>query len=300
MNYLTRHMQSGVYSLGKLSRSPWASLMTCLIIGIALALPSILFVALKNTELMNSSFQKTLEMTLYLKQDTTPSQVNALLSRLKKQAEINNIRAISPNDGLKELQQQAGFDSTLENLQNNPLPWAVVIQPDNKINTPAQFEQLRIHLQQLPEVDHVQLDILWVKRLASFMTLAHRILYALAIFLGIAVLLIVNNTIRSATEQHHKEIEVIKLIGGTYAFIRRPFLYVGMMYGLFGGIIAWLLVVALTFALKGPSQHLAELYGSQLTLIGMGFSNLLILLLASVGLGLVGSWVAVTKYLHQA
>ncbi len=299
MNYLTRHMQSGVYSLGKLSRSPWTSLMTCFIIGIALALPAILFVALKNTELMNSSFQKTLEMTLYLKQDTTPNQVNALLSRLKKQSEIQNIRAISPTDGLKELQQQAGFDSSLESLQNNPLPWAVVIQPDKQINTPSQFEKLRMNLQQLPEVDHVQLDILWVKRLASFMALAHRILYALAIFLGIAVLLIVNNTIRAATEQHHKEIEVIKLIGGTYSFIRRPFLYVGMMYGLFGGIIAWLLVVALTLALKGPSQHLAELYGSHLTLMGMGFGNLLILLCGSVGLGFAGSWMAVTKYLHQ-
>jgi len=300
MNYLTRHMQSGVYSLGKLSRSPWSSLMTCLIIGIALALPAVLFVALKNTELMNSSFKKTLEMTLYLKQDTTQSQVSALLTQLKNQSDIKNVRAISPSDGLKELQQQAGFDSALEKLQNNPLPWALVIQPDSEMNTPAQFEKLKLQLEQLSAVDSVQLDILWVKRLASFMTLAHRVLYALAIFLSIAVLLIVNNTIRSATEQHHKEIEVIKLIGGTYAFIRRPFLYAGMMHGLFGGIIAWILVVILASALKGPSQHLAELYGSQFTLIGMGFTNLLILLGGSIGLGLIGSWLAVTKYLHQS
>ncbi len=299
MNYFTRHMQSGVYSLGKLSRTPWSSLMTCLIIGIALALPSVLFVALKNTELMNSSFKKTLEMTVYLKPDTTPLQMNALLTQLKRQAGIHQVRAISPDEGLKELQQQAGFDSTSEKWLDNPLPWAFVIQPDNDMNTPAQFEKLRLQLQQLPEVDTVQLDILWVKRLASFMSLAHRILYALAIFLSMAVLLIVNNVIRSATDEHHKEIEVIKLIGGTHSFIRRPFLYVGMMYGLFGGIIAWLLVVMLVFALKGPSQHLAELYGSQLTLMGMGFSNLLILLIGSVSLGFIGSWLAVTRYLHQ-
>lgn len=299
MNYFTRHMQSGVYSLGKLSRAPWASLMTCLIIGIALALPSVLFVALKNTELMNGSLKKTVEMTVYLKQEITAAEVNALLIKLKNQAAIKHVRAISPSDGLKELQQQAGFDSGLEKLQNNPLPWALVIQPDNDMNTPAQFETLRLRLQKLPEVDTIQLDILWVKRLASFMMLAHRILYALAIFLSIAVLLIVNNTIRAATEQHQKEIEIIKLIGGTYTFIRRPFLYVGMMYGLFGGMIAWLLVLVLMIALKGPSEHLAELYGSQFTLTGMGFGNLLILLMGSVSLGFLGSWFAVTKYLHR-
>jgi cell division transport system permease protein len=299
MNYLTRHMQSGLYSLGKLSRSPISSLMTCLIIGIALALPAVLFVALKNAEFLNNNFKNTLEMTLYLKQDTTPVQVQSLLKTLKNQSQIKQIRAISPNDGLKELQKQAGFDSTLGSLENNPLPWAIVIQPNQTMDKPAQFENLALHLQQLPQVDNVQLDILWVKRLASFMTLAHRTFYALAIFLSIAVLLIVNNTIRSATEHHHKEIEIIKLIGGTYAFIRRPFLYVGMMYGLLGSIIAWLLVVIMLLALKVPSQQLAELYGSQFSLIGLGFNNLLILFGGSIGLGLIGSWFAVTKYLHR-
>jgi len=299
MNYLTRHMQSGLYSLGKLSRTPFASLMTCFIIGIALALPAALFVALKNAELISGSLKQTLEMTLYLKQTATPLQVRALLSTLKKQAEIKNARAISPADGLKELQKQAGFDASLENLQNNPLPWAIIVQPSNEINSPKQFEQFSQHLQQLPLVDNVQWDILWVKRLASFITLVHRILYALAAFLSIAVLLIVNNTIRSATEQHHKEIEIIKLIGGTNAFIRRPFLYTGMTYGLLGGMIAWLLVVILVIALKNPSQHLAELYGSQFTLVGMRFDHLLILLAGSLSLGLAGSWLAVTKHLRK-
>jgi len=299
MNYFTRHIQSGLYSLGKLSRAPLSSLMTCLIIGIALALPAVLFITLKNAELIDRSFKNTLEMTLYLKQDATPADVRSLLGRLKNQNAIKNVRAISPNDGLKELQQQAGFDASLGSLQDNPLPWTVVISPVDAVNNPARFEQLRLHLQQLPSVDTVQLDILWVKRLTSFITLAHRIMYALSIFLGMAVLLIVNNTIRSATEQHHKEIEIIKLIGGTYAFIRRPFLYVGMLYGLLGGLVSWLLVVLLMLALKSPSEHLAELYGSHFSLTGMSFGNLLILLGGSAGLGLIGSWLAVTRHLHQ-
>lgn len=298
MNYLARHMQSGIYSLGKLSRAPWSSLMTCLMIGITLALPAVLFVTLKNAEFMNRHFQNTLTMTLYLKHNVLPANVNAFLTQLKNRTDIQTIQAISPDDGLKELQKQAGFHATLDNLENNPLPWAIVIQPNKNVNTPAQFEKLTHELQQYSEVDTVQCDILWVKRFTSFMALAHRILYTLTIFLGLAALLIINNTIRSTTEQHHREIEVIQLIGGTHAFIRRPFLYVGMMYGLLGGILAWLLVCVMILALKTPSHTLATLYGSQFTLVGMNFFNLLILLASSISLGFMGSWVAVTKYLN--
>ncbi|HSW70105.1 MAG TPA: permease-like cell division protein FtsX [Gammaproteobacteria bacterium] len=300
MNYLTRHIQSGLYSLGKLFRSPFSSLMTCLIIGIALALPALLFVALKNAEAMSGSIKQTLAMTIYLKQDTSSSQVYELLQTLKSQKEIKNARAISPADGLKELQKQAGLDSALEKLTDNPLPWVILVEPNTKLEQPVEFETLSHSLEKLPQVDNIQLDILWVKRLASFMSLAHRILFALAIFLSIAVLLIVNSMIRSATEQHHKEIEIIKLIGGTYAFIRRPFLYAGMAYGLFGGLLAWLLVTLLVLALKSPAEALSELYGNQFSLAGMGLSNFLVLLSGSIGLGLAGSWLAVTKYLHEA
>lgn len=300
MTYFTRHIQAGLYSLGKLSRRPFASLITCLIIGIALALPAILFVILKNAEQMNGSFQKTLEVTLYLKQDATASDAESLLTRLNHKAFIREVHAISPNDALKELQQQAGFNTDLRNLQTNPLPWTIVITPDDDINTPERFKQLRSELQQLPLVDSVQMDDLWVKRLTSFITLADRTLYALSLFLGLAVLLIVNNAIRSATEQHHKEIEVIKLIGGTHAFIRRPFLYVGLLYGLFGGILAGSLVTLLIMAVKEPGLELAELYGSPFSLKGLDFYNLLILLGVSSGLGLLGSWFAVTKYLRQS
>ncbi|HSW94281.1 MAG TPA: permease-like cell division protein FtsX [Gammaproteobacteria bacterium] len=299
MTYFARHIQAGLYSLGKLSRRPFASLMTCLIIGVALALPAILFITLKNAERMNGGFQKTLEVTLYLKQDAKASDAHSLVTRLNHEASIQTVRAISPADALKELQQQAGFGAGSDSLLTNPLPWTIVITPDDAINTPERFNALRDELQQLPFVDIVQMDDVWVNRLTSFITLANRLLYALSLFLGLGVLLIVNNTIRSITEQHHREIEIMKLIGGTDAFIRRPFLYVGLLYGLFGGILAGCLVTLLMVAVKGPSQHLAALYDSSFRVAGLDFYNVLILLGGSTGLGLLGSWFAVTKYLRQ-
>lgn len=299
MTYLSRHIQSGLYSLGKITRAPLASLMTCFIIGVALALPALLFVGLKNAALMSHPIKGTQQITLYLQANTSASQVHTLLAMLKKESRIKSAQAISPEEGLHELQKQAGTMIVTDNLQNNPLPWAVTIEPIDTIENPAQFEQLATTLKQLPLVENVQLDILWVKRLASLMSVLQRTWFALAIFLSLAVLFIVNNTIRSATEQHHKEIEVIQLIGGTHAFIRRPFLYTGMTYGLLGGIIAWVLIMMLLIALNGPVHRLADLYGSPFSLVGLSFSNLFILLTGSVLLGLAGSWVAVTRYLRQ-
>ncbi|MEO8402315.1 MAG: permease-like cell division protein FtsX [Gammaproteobacteria bacterium] len=299
MNYFTRHMQASIYNLGKFSRSPIANIIICIVIGIALALPAVLFVALKNAEIISGSFQQSTQLTLYLKKNVTDKQALDLTSQLQTRAGVQNARAISPEDGLIELQKQAGFDGTLENLHDNPLPWVIIVTPNESERLPAKLEQFQQQLKLLPPVENVQLDMLWVKRLATLVNIAHRIAYALALFLGIAVLIIVNNTIRAATEQHDKEIEIIKLIGGTHAFIRRPFLYAGMTYGLIGGIFAWILIEILLLFLNTPVKHLADLYDSQLHLAGLGLANALILLLSGVLLGLAGSWFAVTKHLRQ-
>lgn len=296
--YLLRHLQAALNSIGKLSRSPTATLATCLVIGIALALPTALFITLKNAEGIQGSFQQTMQLTLYLKKQTSEHQALQLERELALNKNIKQVHAISPDAGLKELQQQAGFDDLLNNLQSNPLPWAIVVLPNTE--TPASLELLSQELKLLPEVETVQLDILWAKRLTTLLLVAHRITYALAVFLGIAVLLIVNNTIRSTTQSHQKEIEIIRLIGGTPAFIRRPFLYTGMIYGLLGGIIAWLLVDLLTFFLQSPINHLAQLYDTQFELAHIDIYNTFFLLGISILLGWIGSWFAVTKHLYTS
>jgi cell division transport system permease protein len=292
-NYVARHFQAALYSLGQISRAPLASFMTCLIIGIALALPTALFVGLKNFKNISESLQQTIQITLYLKSSIKENQVTKLMAKLKNNPQIASIKAISPNQGLQELQEQAGFQNTLVELPNNPLPWALVILPQSA----SQLENLADTLQHLPSVDSVQFDKLWIKRLSSLMSLLQRGTYALAIFLGIAVFLVINNTIRSATQQNHKEISIIKLIGGTHAFIRRPFLYAGMIYGLLGGIIAWQLVDILSLLLKKPLYNLTDLYNHSYQLLGIDLYNTLILLGFSMIIGLLGSWLAVTRHL---
>jgi cell division transport system permease protein len=299
-NYLVRHAQAALNSIGQLSRAPFNTVMTCVVIGIALALPLALFVLLKNVDVLSHNFQQSNQLTLYLKPEVSAGQTSDLLNILKKNPAINQAMAISPEQGLKELQEQAGIANPLSDLSGNPLPWAIVVLPATTLKTPAELTALGNNLKMNPEVDTVQLDVLWAQRLFALVTLAHRFVYALSIFLGLGVLLIVNNCIRSATQHNKKEIDVIKLIGGTNAFIRRPFLYTGMIYGLLGGIIAWQSVDLLLIWMKTPSSQLAQLYHSQFQLAEINLRETLSLLGLSIVLGFTGALVAVTRHLRAA
>lgn len=294
--FSSEHRQALLNSMSQLGRTPVATFMTCLVIGITLALPAALFTALRNVQTVGAELQHTLQMTVFLKPGTVDqAAATTFAAELKNKKGVASVKTVSPEHGLQELQQDAGLQGALLGLSDNPLPWVIILQPKST----EDLSRLAASLQKSPLVDSLQLDEAWVNRLTSLMSLAERFIYLLTAFLSMAVLLIINNVIRSTTQQNEKEIEIIKLFGGTNAFIRRPFLYAGMAYGLLGGIIAWLLVDMLLLAIRAPLQHLLTLYNSTFQVMGMGFSATLVLLGSSMLLGLTGSWFAVTRKLRK-
>ncbi|MFO7603758.1 MAG: permease-like cell division protein FtsX [Gammaproteobacteria bacterium] len=297
--YLLRHAQVLVYSLGQLWRTPVASLMTAAVIGIALALPTGLHVLLDNAQKLSGGWQGATQISLFLKHDTTDFQARKLINRLRKQAEIKAVRYISREQALEEFKALSGFGDALASLQENPLPAVLVIQPATAQQTSGSAEALLAKLKTHPEVDVAQLDMQWIKRLYAIMEIVRQGVVILAALLALAVLLVVGNTIRLAIQNRRDEILVIKLIGGTDAFIRRPFLYSGVWYGLLGGIIAVVLISSALLILSGPVERLTGLYQSQFELSFLGFGSILNLLMASTLLGLLGSWLAVGRHLRE-
>jgi cell division transport system permease protein len=124
-----------------------------------------------------------------------------------------------------------------------------------------------------------------------------RLVWVVAGVLALAVVLVVGNTIRLQIQGRRAEIEVAKLVGATDAFVRRPFLYRGLWYGLGGALVAWLVVAAGLALLAGPVDRLAALYFSGFELRGLTTRQVAGLALAGAGLGLGGSWVAVGRHL---
>lgn len=297
-HWLENHLRAFMFGLGELLRAPVASAMTLLVIGIAMAFPAGLYALLHNVQQLSKEWHNDPTISVYLQPHVKDDQVAALMKQLQARNDIAKVTYISPTEGLQEFQQQAELQAALRVLPENPLPGILVITPRINLQSSANIQNLVASLSQLPNVDTSQLDTVWVKRLYELMTLGERITYGLMLLFGIGVALIVGNTMRMATQSHRQEIIVLKLIGATAAFIRRPMLYRGALYGVLGGLIACLLVSLLFWWLQAPAERLAASYHNQWHLQGLSYSAGFAITAACAFLGLMGAWISVQHYLQ--
>lgn len=297
--YLLRHAQVFFYSLGLLWRKPFALFMTAAVIGIALALPAGLHLLLENVQQLSGGWDGAAKLSLFLKSRVSESQGQSLASRIQQRKEVAEVDYISSAKGLAEFRERSGYDAALKALDENPIPATLVVTPDLQFNRAEQLNELANELGKLSEVEFVQLDTEWVQRLFAIMDIVRQGIILLGIMLSIGVLLVIGNTIRLAIENRRDEIVIVKLIGGTDAFIRRPFLYTGFWYGFLGGLLALLLVFFSLLLMSGPVEKLAGLYESTFSLHKMDIGTILTILILSIGLGLGGSWIAVGRHLRD-
>ncbi len=297
-NHLLRHIQAALFSLGQLVRTPLASLMTIAVIGIALALPTGLYVIIDNMQRVSGSWDTTARISMFLKKSIPEERAKYLANRIEKIPAVTSVKYISPKAALEEFKRLSGFGKTLNTL-DNPLPSVILITPKITASNDKELQTLVERLKKNSEADLVQLDLQWVRRLNALLDIARRSAAMLGIVLAAAVLLIIGNTIRLSVLNRRDEIEVIKLVGGTNAFIRRPFLYSGMYQGLFGAIGAWLLIEGSLALLRGPISALALLYSSDFSVQGLVWSTSGALLLVGALLGWLGSRFAVGRHLSE-
>ncbi len=297
--FMLRHLQVFFYSLGQLSRHPLSLFMTSAVIGIALALPTGLHVLLQNAQHISGSWDGSAQISLFLKKSVNDPEARRLARQLRLRDDIAKVSYISRKQALQEFQRQSGFGDALKALTNNPLPSVLIVQPALAHSQPAQTAVLLNQLRRDNRVDVAQLDMQWLKRLYAIMDIIRRGVMVLAGLLALTVLLVVGNTIRLAIQNRRNEIVVMKLIGGTDAFIRRPFLYTGFWYGFFGALLAFIMIYAALLLLSGPVEKLALLYHNNFELSRLDLNTALVVLVSGVLLGLVGSWLAVGRHLRE-
>ena len=171
--------------------------------------------------------------------------------------------------------------------------------PSVKYSSPTGARELLRKLEREPEVSFGRLDIEWLERLQALVRLLEKTVLAIAALLVLAVVLVIGNTIRLAIMNRRTEIEIMKLVGATEAFIQRPFLYTGIWYGVIGGLLAWLIINILVWYLDGALADLMGLYGSQLSLASLTFAELGQLVLLASFLGWLGSYLSVRQHLRK-
>jgi cell division transport system permease protein len=296
--YLLHHLQSLVFSLGKIYNSPTTTIMTVAVIGITLSLPGGFYLFLKNINAMSGDFRSTTQITLYLDIKLSEDKARALERTISTTVNVASTQFISRQASLQAFRETSGFGRSIDTLSSNPLPHTIIVEPVSEADTFA-VKNLLNALQALDEVKIAKLDTEWLERLYTILEIAKRSVAIVTILFSIAVLLIIGNTIRLDIQNRRQEIIVTKLIGATNAFIRRPFLYGGIWYGLLGGLMSWLIVEIGYLAISGPLNRLNLLYQADLVLITFTFQDFIILVSSSTLLGLAGSWIAVARHLNQ-
>lgn len=292
------HVRAFVFSLRKLRQNPIGTLLTALVIGVTLALPASLHMLVSNVSQLSYSWEGALQTSLYLKDGVTQERGRALSRELGERETVARTHYISRDEALEEFRKASGFGDALDLIENNPLPAVITVTPKKSLDK-EQISTLVNELSKLPEVEQAKLDQKWLERLYAVLGIIQRSVLAVAILLGLAVVITVGNTVRLDIQARREEIEVMKLIGAPSSFIRRPFLYAGLWFGLSGGIVALLLVNIGLLVLSGPVQHLAGIYESDFALVGLSAKAALAVFSGGILLGWLGALVTVTRHLKR-
>jgi cell division transport system permease protein len=297
--FVYRHLQAAGFSWQRIWRTPLASLMTIGVIGIALCLPLILFVLVQNAKVITAGMDSNGQVNLFLEEQLTETELNEIFQALQINNAVADFNYISPEQGLEDLQREPGFGDIVKTLPSNPLPGVIEVTPTAEILRAGDIEQLGAALDQLPYVVSAKLDMQWLQRLNYIINVAQQAVNALLVLLSLAVLLIISNTIRLATQNRRQEIVVCKLIGAHDRFVRRPFLYSGVWYGLFGSLLALGLVMTLLWWLYMPMQQLVNSYYLDYHFTGLSWFIGLLVIALGVGLGWLGSFITVNRHIAE-
>tara|TARA_B100001540_G_scaffold178724_1_gene157597 strand:+ start:954 stop:1934 length:981 start_codon:yes stop_codon:yes gene_type:complete len=295
--WLQHHRLSAADSLLKVLDNPFASVLTWLVIGIALALPVGLDQVMDNAGRLGASWDHPAQLSLFLREDIDGAQAQALAARVAGRADVEAASFLARDAALEEFSTLSGFADVLASMPQNPLPNLLLVTPAPGLEDAALLQALHADLAALDEVDEAVLDMAWLQRLRGLIDLGRRAALVLGAMLVLGVVLILGNTIRLSIESRREEIVVVKLVGGSNAFVRRPFLYTGLWYGSGGGLVAGLLVWGALWYLGEPVARLAALYGSSFELAGPGVMGVLNLVILGGLLGLAGAWLAVARHL---
>lgn len=293
------HAQAAVSSLIYLCRQPFATGMTVIVIAITLTLPALLWVFSDNMVELSNNWKKGGHISLYLDMQLSTTDAEQLLERVKKTDGVGEAKLKTPAEGLLEMQRQEGMQDLMSNLPENPLPAVIDVVPAIGVTTPAQLDTLYARLKALPGIDDARLDLQWVTRLYALLDLVAQVTHGLMMLLSVAVVFIIGNTLRLVIQKRYEEIQVLKLIGASDAYIMRPFLYSGLWYGLVSAILAVILVLLFMFSLGSVLNQLIEAYQMRFPIAGLSLRQTLLLIFIAPCLGWLGARISVKRQLAR-
>lgn len=296
-NWSRQHWIAFKRTLAGMARQPLTSGLNLLVIGIAAALPLTLWLVVSSIAAVTEKMPVEPQLTVFLKTGISPEMLTEIRTQFANDARIAQSRFVAKEDALKQMQAATGVADLLAGLSDNPLPDAFVITA--KGNSADVLDMLQGELKGRLGVEDTQLDSAWARRLERLVALASTVFKVMAVLLGTALALITGNAIRMQILTRRDEIEVVKLIGATDGFIRRPFIHFALAQGLLGGLFACAIAASIIGALNPAVTELAAAYNQKFALQSPGLVPILIVAISTTVLCLLGAWIAVWQHLRK-
>lgn len=292
-----RHQKRAFAAASKrLYAHPVATLLTALAMGVAISLPGALYLGLGTLDRLAGDLPAQPEISIYLDNDASSAQKKIIAARLR-QPDIAQARYVPRDEALAALSAAQDLTGITAGLQQNPLPDAWVVR--TKTTSRETLTRVAADLEKLPGVMETHVDSLWAERLQAALVIGRIAVWLLAGLFAIALVAISGNAIRAQVLARRDEIVVSRLIGATHRYIRRPFLFVGALQGLLGGLAAGGVLAIAGTILHGPVQRLAGLYGSDFLLLAPAATEMIAVLGITILSSWLGAWISVTHALHQ-
>ncbi len=295
--FFEHHLTSAGSSVQRLFARPLGSAMTAAVLAVALGLPAALYWLIGNLQAVGDRYPDARQISVFLPAASDRAAAETMAQQLRARDDVQTVSLLDPEQELAMLQQRFAEPALVEALPENPLPWTLLVVPAAELKDTASVQELADALAELPAVDSTLLDMQWLDRLNALLSLGGRAALVLAVLLSIAALLIVGNTIGLELKTRSAEIEITRLLGATDSFVRRPFLYLGLSYGLIGGALAALVIVLGVGMLVGPVGELAASYSSDLNLRWPGIVFIVALVAGGGAIGWAGAWLAASRQL---
>lgn len=297
--YRDLHAHAFFSSLGRLVASPFTSIMTIAVLAIAISLASGFYIIVNNLQQLTGNLETSNQISLFLRDDVSEIHANKLANNVRENLNIKEVKLITREQALAEFKSYSGFGAVIDRLEENPLPIVIQVLAKNTLDDKQELASLFKSFQQYPEVDFAQMDIQWLERLQSIVSLARLFASLVNILLAAAVLFIIGNTVRLELHARREEVVIAKLVGATNSFIYRPFLYTGFWIGFISGVSAWFIVTTLMLILRQSVETLSDLYGGGLHLVFLSFPETMAMIFIASLLGIFGSWVVLFCQLHK-
>lgn len=271
-----------------------AGLLGALVIGVALSLPAGGYALLEGLREVASRLTLEPQVSVFLRPEAKRADADALGAALRADPRVAKMRFVPREDALRELNAVQGMPEVIAALGKNPLPDAFVLN----VREDA-VEGVAADVRKLPAVGHVQADAAWARRLAAMAGVVRLALWLLAAVLALGLVAVTFNTIGLQVLTQRSEIEVLRLIGATDSFIRRPFYYLGLLQGLAGGLIALCIVSAGLALLNGEVRVLAAAYGSSFRFAFLPAGDAFAIVGFAALIGWLGAYLSVSRRLRE-